>query len=141
MKPKALALVLGAVFFTGCEKPASEVPVANSWFIESYRDGVIAVEHEGKEYKAKCDSSTSYIPATSFAPRIDGTTSNRCDLVGTLVGRNIQPFETNQKDSNGWTMKMWIAGNVLILRKCHGESSPCSEEEFMTTAVTKEEDK
>jgi hypothetical protein len=101
----------------------------------------MAVEHEGKEYRAKCDGSMSYIPATSFAPRIDGTRSNGCDLVGTLVGRNIQPFETNQKDSNGWTMKMWIVGNVLILRKCHDERSPCSEEEFMTTAVTKEEEK
>src|SRR5450755_1278387 len=42
-------------------RPApAPAPDPRSWFVQSYRDGVITVLHEGKTYTATCESSRSF---------------------------------------------------------------------------------
>jgi len=137
MKHKALvfaALVAG--FLVGCRKPTTDTPDPQSWFIESYTDGFVTIQHQGKRYKAKCDTSRSFTPADLVANPTNGLALNTCDLVVTFVGRNVQPFESKQKDSSGWTTNMWNVGSTLVLRRWRDEHTPCKQEEFVITAVT-----
>lgn len=137
MKHKALVFAsLVAGFLVGCRKPTTDTPDPQSWFIESYTDGVITVQREGRRYKAKCDSSRSF-NADSFADPNNFLTFRTCDLVGRFVGRNVQPFESKQKDSSGWTITMQEVGSTLVLRRWRDEHTGWKQEEFVITAVTK----
>lgn len=123
----------------GCgKKPAPNfIPDPRGWFIESYDNGVITVQHEGNTYKATCDISRSFNNAASVADENNVQKFSNCDMAIGLVGHNIQPFEGTQKDANGRTIIMWNIGSTLALRSWRDEHTPWRLEEFKITSVTK----
>ncbi|MGC9997905.1 MAG: hypothetical protein ABSE79_21520 [Terriglobia bacterium] len=136
MKDVAFAFLLIGLF-TGCSKkpvPAS-APDLQGWFIESYENGVITVQHEGNTYKATCDS-TRFVNDGAYGG--EQKQNYECDLAVELVGSNVQPFEGKQKDANGRIIKMWNSGSTLELRSWLDEHTPSSwrEDEFKITSVT-----
>ena len=137
MKHKGLVFaILVAGFLVGCRKPTIDTPDPQSWFIESYTDGVVTVQHEGMRYKAKCDNSRS-VNADPFADPNNFLSFRTCDFVVRIVGRNVQPVESKQEDSSGWTITMQQVGSALVLRRWHDEHTGWKQEEFVITAVTK----
>src|SRR4051794_7941044 len=66
MKSLPVVLVVAGLL-GGCSK--SPVPYVHSWFIDSYDNGVITVQHEGYTYKASCDTSQSFNNAASITIR------------------------------------------------------------------------
>jgi hypothetical protein len=112
--------------------------VANpqSWFIESYDNGIITVRHEGKTYKAKCDVSRSFNNAPSITDPNNVVYFKTCDLAIDLVGTNVQPFEGEEKDSKGWVTIMWNVESTLAIRSWRDEHTPWRFDEFVITSVT-----
>jgi hypothetical protein len=107
------------------------------WFINSYENGVITVQHEGKTYKAKCDISRSFNNAKSITDPNNVVTFENCSLAIDLVGTNVQPFEGKEKDTKGNVVVMWNVGSMLALRSWRDEHSPWRIDEFIIISVTK----
>jgi len=132
-----LALVVGGLI-AGCSKksePAS-IPDPRGWFIESYENGFIVVQHEGNTYKATCDISRSFNNAASITDENNVHEFQGCDLAIELVGHTVQPFEGKQKDADGRIIKMWNVGSALALRRWRDERTPWRQDEFKITSVT-----
>jgi hypothetical protein len=137
MKKAALvSAIVVAGLLAGCtRKAATDKPEPRGWFIESYNNGVVTVQHEGNTYKARCDISRSFNNASSATDPNNVHMFSTCDLVIGFVGRNVQPFEGKQKDASGWTINMWNAGSTLLLRSWRDEHAPWRQDEFVITSV------
>jgi len=109
----------------------------NSWFIESYDNGVITVKHDGSTYNAKCDTSKSFNNAASITDPNNVIEFSTCSLAIELVGHGVQPFEGKQRDSNGRIVMMWSVGSILALRSWKDERMPWREDTFVITSVKK----
>jgi len=130
--------VIMAMLLAGCSrKPTTDTPDPPGWFIESYNDGVVTVQHEGNTYKARCVTSRSFNNAASVTDPNNVHTFPTCDLVIGFVGRSVQPFEGKQKDANGWTSDMWSVGSTLALRSWRDEHTPWRQDEFVITLATR----
>jgi hypothetical protein len=114
----------------GCSKKAADKPDTRGWFIESYNNGIVTVQHEGNTYKARCDISR-YSNSVND-PNVH--TLPTCNSVIDFVGQNLQPFEGKQKDANGRTINMWSIGSTLALRILH--DTTWRQDEFVITSVT-----
>jgi hypothetical protein len=136
MRVVLLFAVVVAGLLVGCRKSTTGTPDDQGWFVESYNDGVVTVQHEGNTYKAKCDISRSFNNDSVTDPK-NVHTFPTCDLVIGFVGRNIQPFEGKQKDATGWTTNMWSVGSTLALRSWRDEHTPWRQDEFVITSATK----
>jgi len=131
MKPALVAAIIGAGLLAGCSnKAATDKPDARGWFIESYNNGIVTVQHEGNTYKARCDISR--YSNSGNDPNVH--TLPTCDSVIDFVGQNLQPFEGKQKDANGRTINMWSVGSTLALRILH--DTTWRQDEFVITSVT-----
>lgn len=97
-----------AGFLAGCGKKHAPdlIPNPQGWFIESYDNGVITVQHEGDTYKATCDISRSFNNAPSVTDENNVVVFHACDMAIGLVGTNVQPFEGQQKDAKGTIIVM-----------------------------------
>ncbi len=122
----------------GCSRTARTDKLdPHNWNIESFNNGVVTIQHEGKAYKARCDISRSFNNADSVTDPNNVYTFPSCDLIIGFVGRNVQPFEGKQKDANGWITNMWSVGSTLALRSWRDEHTPWRQEEFIIISVTK----
>jgi len=131
--------VIALGLLTGCGKkpPRDFMPDPQGWFIESYDNGVITVQHEGNRYMATCDSSRSFNNAGSLTDKSNVVDFPTCDLAIELVGQNVQAFEGKEKDAAGRMINMWSVGSTLALRSWRDEHTPWRQEEFKITSVTK----
>jgi hypothetical protein len=109
----------------------------HDWIIDSYKDGIIIVRHDGMRYQAKCESSRSFNNASSIQDPNNVHSFKTCDMAIDLVGHRIQPFESDQKGADGWITKMWSAGSILALRRWRDEHTPWRLDEFTITSVRK----
>jgi hypothetical protein len=139
MKALVFAVVVAGLL-VGCRKPTTDTPDPQSWFIESYTDGLVTARHQGKAYKAKCDISRSFNNANSAADPKNVHTFPTCDLVIEFVGQNIQSFKGKQKDANGWTTNMWSVGSTLTLRSWRDEHTAWRQDNFVITSVASSQD-
>jgi hypothetical protein len=138
MKTALVSAVIVAGLLTGCNrKPTIDKPDPGGWFIQSYDNGVVTVQHEGNTYKAKCDISRSFNNAASVTDPNNVHTFQTCDLVIGFVGQTVQPFEGKQKDANGWTTNMGSVGSELALRSSRDDRTPWRQEEFVITSVAR----
>lgn len=120
-----------------CKKSAHDFNSDSYWYVESYDNGVITVQHEGNTYKGTCDISRSFNNASSITDPSDVHEFTTCDMAIKFVGHHVQPFEGTQKDADGWTVNMWNVGQMLALRSWHDEHTPWRQEEFKITSVTR----
>jgi hypothetical protein len=133
MKAHEVAIILLSVFLGACSrKPFSD---SRSWLIESYDHGVISVQHDGKTYKAACESSKSFNNAASISDPNFTRVFSTCETAIGLVGHRVQPLEGGQRDSDGRVVVMWNVGGILALRSSKDEHSPWRQEEFKVTSV------
>lgn len=132
-------LVLVGLLAAGCSKKSSPdfIPDPSGWFIESYDNGGITVQHEGNTYKATCDTSRSFNNAASITGKNDVVEFSSCDMPIGLVGHNVQPFEGKRRDDDGRIVNMWTVGSTLALRSWFNEKTPWKQEEFRITSVSK----
>jgi hypothetical protein len=130
-------LVFVFALVIGCSKKSTPdfIPDPQGWFIESYDNGTITVQHEGNVYKALCDGSRSFNNRPSAFDPLNVIASPTCNVSIGLVGHNIQPLEGKQKDGDGWTVNMWNAGSILALRRWRDEQTPWIQEEFKISSV------
>ena len=130
MKPLFSMLVVAGFLGSCSRKPALDPHV---WFIESYDNGVITVQHDGNTYKATCSGRTSY--SSDFK---DVTTLPNCGNAVELVQHSVQPFGGELKrEADGRTLVILNVGSRLVLRSTKDEHSPLIDEEFTITSVTK----
>jgi|ERR1017187_1043231 hypothetical protein len=117
----------------------SRIPVTDvhSWFIGSYDNGLITVQHEGHTYKATCDTSRSFNNAASIMDPNNVVVFSTCATAIGLVGHQVQPIEGKHRDPDGWIVVMWSVGDTLALRKWKDERTPWRQENFLITSVTK----
>ena len=125
----AITSVLG-----GCTNRTAVNP--KNWFVESYENGVITVRHENNTYRAKCYASTSINNTGSISDPKDAISFPTCDTVTRVVGREIQPWEGDQADAEGWVYKMYQVGGALTLREWRDVHTPWRLEEFKIASVT-----
>lgn len=138
MKAFAYALMIVGLLAGCSKKPAPDlISDPRGWFVESYDNGVITVQHGGYTHKARCDGSRSFNNAGSITDKNGVVEFSTCDLAIGLVGRNVQPFEGKQKDADGRIINMWSIGSTLALRSWRDEHTPWKQEEFKITSVTK----
>jgi hypothetical protein len=113
------------------------------WFIESWDDGVITVQHLGKIYKAKCYAAVMVNERISpsagdFVPsgeRPLDTISLPCGLLATeFVGRRVQPITGKQRENDGNIVVMDDPALTLILRSWK-EHSPWTQENYRIQSV------
>jgi hypothetical protein len=133
-----LSILIIVGLLDGCARGPSGKQDPQSWFIESYANGVITVLHDGYTYKATCDSSKSFNNASSVTDPNNVHEFQTCDLAIGLVGHNVPPFESKQKNANGEIINMWSVGSTLALRTWRDEQKPWRHEEFKITSVTPE---
>jgi hypothetical protein len=129
--------VLCILFAASAYGPLS---TSNPWTIQSWQNGTITVEHDGRIYNATCNSSASItVPPgyTLASPKYDFPFSPNCDLPIRLVGKPVQNAET-------------LAQTGLILRrrgdlrtdlKAEADGSVTamwSEDWFLTLQTTKD---
>jgi hypothetical protein len=130
----SVALVVGLM--VGCGQKSAPtpdfIPDPQGWFIESYDQGLITVQHQGNVYKATCDSSRTFNITDKNNNVIESST---CNLVIDHVGHNVQPEDGKQRDANGNIVTMWNVGAVLALRSVNNEHAPWRQEEFKITSV------
>jgi hypothetical protein len=135
-----ISLILGLIGFgiasvNGFNKRSAAVPIANlrdprAWFMESWDKGVITVQHEGRTDEATCDHSMFFGPEEG-----DTHDSRTCSLALDVIGRNVQPVEGKQRDSDGWIISMWSVGDTLALKRYKDEHSPLRQEHYIITSV------
>ena len=101
MKALIFAVIMAGLLAGCSRKPKTDKTDPQGWFIESYNNGVVTVQHEGNTYKARCDISRSFNNAASVTDPNNVRAFPTCDLVIGFVGRNVQPFEGKQKDASG----------------------------------------
>jgi hypothetical protein len=132
-------IVLVGLLAAGCSKKSSPdfTPDPSGWFIESYDNGSITVQHEGNTYKATCDTSRSFNNTASITDKNNVVEFSSCDMPIGLVGHNVQPFEAKQRDDDGRIVNMWNVGNTLALRSWLNEKTPWRQEDFRITSVSK----
>lgn len=137
VKSKLLSLfstLVVAGLLGGCNRKLFTNP--RNWFIESYDNGVITVQHEGNTYKATCVPKKSFTPEEFDAVETDPGKFSACETVIELVGHEIQPFEGKQRDVDGRIVVMWNIGGTLTLRSWR-DDMPWRQGEFRITSVTK----
>jgi hypothetical protein len=137
--PSLVVLTVGG-FLISCNTDHPRLVVNSEarekdWFIRSYENGVVTVEHQGNKYTGTCDVSRSFENAPSVAAPDNVIESSKCYLAVDFIGRNVQPLEGNQKDANGWTVNMWNVGPTLALRRWRDERTPWQQEEYKITSV------
>jgi hypothetical protein len=130
-----LSMLLVATLLGGCG--TRSVADAHSWFIESYDNGIITVQHEGYTYKASCDTSQSFNNAGSISDHNNVIDFPTCDTAIALVGHGVQPFDGKQLDPSGRIVVMWSVGHTLALRSWKDEQTPWRQEHFLITSVKK----
>ncbi len=130
-------LVFVFVLAVGCSKKSTSdfIPDPQGWFIESYDNGTITVQHDGYRYTASCESSRSFNNSDSITDPKNVIESPTCNVAIGLVGHNIQPLDGKQKDADGWTANMWNFGSTLALRRSRDEHTPWTQEEFKISSV------
>jgi len=129
MRLLSSALVVAGLL-GGCNKKIVSDP--RDWFIQSYDNGVITVQHEGFTYKATCD------PSSSLYDLDDPKVPTGCDTAIGLVGHEVQTFEGKQRDTEGRFVIMWNVGGLLTLQSVKGdEKTSWRREEFKISSVTK----
>lgn len=129
---RLVAAIVAVGFLPACHKGA---PNQGGWFVESYQQGVLTVSHEGKTYKAVCDTSRSFNNAASITDPRNVIVFQSCDLAIELVGSTVQGFGGKQKDSQGNVVNMWNVGSSLALRSRRDERTPWRQDEFRITEV------
>jgi hypothetical protein len=136
MKAFVSALII-AELLTGCRTQSAPdfVPDPRRWFVQSYDNGVITVQHEGYTYQARCTTSRSFNNASSLFDRNNVVFFPTCDSAIGLVGHTVQPFEGKQKDAGGWRVNMFDVGSTLCLQRWHDERTPWRQDEFTITSV------
>lgn len=127
--------ILVAAFRGGCS--SRPVTTFHSWFIESYDNGVITVQHEGYTYKASCHTSQSFNNATSITDPKNVVAFPTCDTAIALVGHGVQPFDGKERNPDGRIVMMWSVGHTLALRSWKDEQTPWRQETFNITSVAK----
>jgi hypothetical protein len=134
---KSLFSILVVSGLLGCGCRSRLVTDSQAWFLESYGDGVITVQHGGNTYKATCEVSRSLHNAASITDPDNVHEFHTCDLAIGLVGQAVQPFQGEQRDADGWIVVMLHAGSTLALRRWRDEQSPWRQDDFKITSVTK----
>jgi hypothetical protein len=111
--------ILVLVFtLVGCKKPTPDfIPDPQGWFIESYDNGTITVQHNGYRYTASCDRSRSFNNSDSITDPGNMIESPTCHVAIGLVRHNIQPLEGKLKNADGLTLNMGNVGSILVLRR------------------------
>jgi hypothetical protein len=124
-----LFTIVIAGFLCGC---SSGSPDKATWFIDSYRDGVITVRHDGNTYEAKCESSKFYNTVDSKV--VEASSFSACDIAIGLVGHKVQSFDVNGQDTKG--VAMWVNGSNLALRSWASKAA-WTQEQFKVISVAK----
>jgi hypothetical protein len=97
---------------------------------------LLTVGHEGRTYKATCDTSRSFNNAASITDAKNVIVFQSCDLPIGLVGRTVQGLEGRRRDAEGNVVNMWNVGSTLALRSWRDEHTPWRQDEFKITEVT-----
>ena len=116
----------------GCGEKST--PDSQGWFVESYENGIITIQHGGLTYKAKCTT-----PDESWnrdrAMEQEGT----CDRVVELVGRTLRNRLGDDDSTSTVEHNVYQQGSTLFLRSpwpLHGDP-PWVTGQFEVISVAK----
>lgn len=115
---KAIVFALAIVgLLLGCSKKSAPDP--QGWFIESYENGIITIQHAGYTYKARCTT-----PDKSWDRNRAMEQEGACDWVVGLVGHTLRNRDGDDNSTSAVEHNVYQLGSKLFLRSpwpLHGD--------------------